>query len=178
MKQNSSILAVALVLGLAACNSEPAVDTGAETEEVASNGVNDDNKGPVFVGVDGGNVAVGGYDTTSYFEGDGVPVKGMADYTVTYNGTDYHFASAENAEKFKAEPAKFVPAYGGHCAWALGANNALAPGDPTVYEIVDGKVYLNFNKDVQANWEKDIPGFIEKSEANWPNIPADAKVGG
>jgi len=178
MKKSSSILAVALVLGLAACNSQPAADTAAETEEVASNEINDENKGPVFVGVEGGNIAVSGYDTVSYFEGDGVPVKGSADYTVKYNGVEYHFASAENVEKFKAEPAKFVPAYGGHCAWAMGAKNSLAPGDPTVYEIVDGRVYLNFNKTVQDDWKKDIPGFIEKAEVNWPKIPSDAKFGG
>jgi hypothetical protein len=70
----------------------------------------------------------------------------------------------------------FAPQYGGHCAWAM-ARGSLAPGDPTVYKVVDGKLYLNFNKQVQSNWLKDIPGFIAKANIEWPKIPDTASFG-
>lgn len=174
-----SPVAATIIFGLAACGSnapeasnEVQPDDVAEVADVAEVKVNR----PVFTGVDGGNVAVSGYDVTSYFTGDGVPVEGSEEHSVEYGGAVYHFASAENAEKFSAEPASFVPAYGGHCAWAMSKGN-LAPGDPTLAKIVDGKLFLNFNTDVQKDWLSDIPGYIEKSEAAWPTIPNDAKFG-
>ena len=110
--------------------------------------------GGVFVGVEGQNIAVSGYDTVSYFQGDGVPVN-----------------------VFKANPDAYAPRYGGHCAWALGANGALAPGDPKLYKIVNGKLYLNFNKSVQNRWLKNISGFISKANVAWADTP-DGKVFG
>jgi len=133
--------------------------------------------GGVFVGVEGENIAVSGYDTVSYFQGNGVPVKGDARFKVYYNGAEWHFASQENADKFKADPDAYAPQYGGHCAWALGANGRLAPGDPKVYKIVDGKLYLNFNKQVQNMWLKDIPGFIKNANVAWTDIPTGKRFG-
>lgn len=132
--------------------------------------------GPTYTNLEG-NTAVSGYDVVSYFEGAGTPVRGSNDYKVTYNGADYLFASSENAAKFKSNPAAFVPQYGGHCAWAM-SRGSLAPGDPTLYKLVDGKLYLNFNKNVQQTWLKDIPGFITKADTQWPSIPEDSKFGG
>ncbi len=173
-----SLFAIALMATVAACGA-PAEE--AQTPEVAeaseSAGLFADLGGeaanPIHTATKGDTLAVSGYDTVSYFEGDGVPVEGSEEFTVRYEGFDYRFASAENAEKFKAEPAKYAPAYGGYCAWAIGANDALAPGDPNVYEIVDGKLYLNFNESVQENWQKDIPGFIEAGDVNYPTHSAD-----
>ncbi len=133
--------------------------------------------GPTYTGVKGGNVAVGGYDVTSYFTGNGVPVKGSKTHRVKYKGADYFFTSAANAEKFKEKPAMFVPQYGGHCAWAM-SRGSLAPGDPTVDHVVNGKLYLNVNKQVQKTWLTDVAGFIKKADLNWPKFPDDAKFGG
>ena len=124
---------------------------------------------PVYVGVDGDNIAVSGYDAVSYFEGDGVPVKGDAAFAVEHDGAVYHFASAGHAAKFQADPAAFMPQYGGHCAWAM-SRGYLAPGDPLAYAIVDGKLYLNLNADVFKMWSEDVPGNLLKAEANWPTI--------
>lgn len=129
--------------------------------------------GPIHTENKGDTLAVSGYDVVSYFVGDGTPVEGTEEFTVRYEGFDYRFASEENAQTFTEEPAKYAPAYGGYCAWAIGAKDALAPGDPQVYEIVDDKLYLNFNKDVQANWAKDIPGFIEGGDTNYPTHSPD-----
>lgn len=133
--------------------------------------------GGVYVGVEGSNVAVSGYDTVSYFQGDGVPVKGDARFAVEHDGAVFHFASQANVDTFKANPDAYAPQYGGHCAWALGANGRLAPGDAKLYKIVDGKLYLNFNKGVQNRWLKNISGFITKGDVAWAKTPTGATVG-
>lgn len=132
---------------------------------------------PVYIGVEGGNVAVSGYDAVSYLIGDGVPVKGSADFAVEHDGAVYHFANAVNAARFAADPGAFAPQYGGHCAWAM-ARGYLAPGDPMAYSVVDGKLYLNFNQAVKAKWDADRAGFIAAAEKNWAAMPEDAKFGG
>lgn len=174
----TSFLALALVAGLAAC-SAPA-DTAAleaPAEDGAQTGLYRDlggeAAGPVYRAAKEETLAVSGFDVVSYFTGDGVPVEGSEEFTVRYQGYDYRFASAENADTFIADPDKYAPAYGGYCAWAIGANDALAPGDPKVYKIVEGKLYLNFNEQVAENWNKDIPGFIAKADTNYPAHSAD-----
>ncbi|GAB5481374.1 MAG: hypothetical protein Pars92KO_11310 [Parasphingorhabdus sp.] len=174
---NKTFLAAIMMATLPIACSAPSSETAetTETAEATVIEVSDDMKLPVFTGPAGSeNVAVSGYDTVSYFEGDGVPVEGSKEHRVRYNGVEYHFASAENASKFQAEPAKFAPQYGGHCAWAA-SRGKLASGDPKLYAVVDGKLYLNFNQKVQDTWNEDIPGFIEKADKEFPKIPADAR---
>lgn len=173
----NTVLAIALLATIpAACTAEPAPQ--ADTTDIAATDiadVSDDIRAPVFTGPAGSqNIAVSGYDTVSYFTGDGTPVEGSADHRVRYNGVEYRFASAENAATFQAEPAKYAPQYGGHCAWAA-SRGKLASGDPTLYKIVDGKLYLNFNQQVQDTWNADIPGFIEKADKEFPKISPDAR---
>ncbi len=131
---------------------------------------------PVYVDSDIADAAVSGYDVVSYFQADGKPQKGSDKFTVKHDGATYRFASAANADAFKAAPADFAPQYGGHCAWAM-SRGSLAPGDATLYKIVDGKLYLNFNQQVQETWQKDIPGFVSKANAAWPTIPDNAAFG-
>ena len=111
-------------------------------------------------------LAVGGYDTVAYFK-QGKPVVGKAEFSTEYKGVTWRFASKENLDAFRATPAAFAPQYGGYCSWAI-AQNYTASGDPLVWKIVDGKLYLNYDRDVQAKWEKDIPGFIASANRNWP----------
>lgn len=110
---------------------------------------------------------VGGYDAVSFFSGE--PQKGSKDFALEYSGKTWLFANADNLAKFKAEPEKYAPQYGGYCAWAA-AQNKLAPGDPKYWRIVDGKLYLNYSKGVQKDWEVDIPGFIKKANENWHSL--------
>lgn len=167
-------IAVALLATtIAACSAEraPSADEAAEVTETAVTGevadLGGEPTGPVYTKNQGETLALSGYDAVSYFD-DEAPVEGSDEFRVRYQGFDYQFASAENAAKFQADPAKFAPQYGGYCAWAMGAKNALAPGDPNVYKIVDGKLYLNFSEDVAVNWKKDIPGFITSGDENYP----------
>lgn len=115
-----------------------------------------------------GKTAVGGYDPVGYFT-QGKPVKGDAAFTATHKGATYRFASAANLAKFKANPAAYAPQYGGYCAWAV-AQGYTASGDPKNWKIVGGKLYLNYNDEIQARWEKNIPGFIADANKNWPGV--------
>ncbi|MEP0191120.1 MAG: YHS domain-containing (seleno)protein [Erythrobacter sp.] len=132
--------------------------------------------GGVFVGVEGSTVAVSGFDTVSYFQGSGAPVKGDARFMVKHNGAEWHFSSQQNADLFAANPDSYAPQYGGHCAWAM-SRGSLAPGDPNLYKIVDDKLYLNFNPNVQQTWLKDTAGFIAKSDPAWSKIPEGKRFG-
>ncbi len=172
-----SILSIALLATAAAC-TPAAEDTAEQTAVTATETGNfadlgGEPTGPIHTAAIGDTLALSGYDAVSYFEGEGGPVEGSEDFTVSYQGYDYRFASQENAEAFVADPAKYAPQYGGYCAWAIGANDALAPGNPEVYKIVDGKLYLNFSEDVSALWHEDIPGFIENGDVNYPTHSPD-----
>lgn len=122
---------------------------------------------PVYTGFFS-HVAVSGYDTVAYFT-QGHPVKGDSHIVAHYNGADWYFASEENKAKFVASPDKYAPQYGGYCAWAV-SQNRTASADPTKWRIVDGKLYLNYDADIQQKWEKDIPGFINQANKYWPGV--------
>lgn len=170
------IFASAFVLALSACGATAEDETVTVAEAVETTLYADlggEPTGPVYRKAKADTLAVSGFDVVSYFTGDGVPVEGSEEFTVRYQGYDYRFASEDNAKAFIEDPAKYAPAYGGYCAWAIGANDALAPGDPNVYKIVDGTLYLNFSEDVATRWNKDIPGFIEKADVNYPTHTPD-----
>ncbi len=124
-------------------------------------------KAPVYTG-SFSNVAVEGYDAVAYFT-EGKPVKGDKDFATEYNGAEFRFASQANLDAFKADPVNYAPQFGGYCAWAV-SQGYTAKGDAEVWRIVDGKLYLNYNRKVQSDWEKDIPGFIQSANSNWPNV--------
>ncbi len=94
---------------------------------------------------------------------------GDAKFQTEWNGVKWYFSSASNRELFRSSPEKYAPQYGGHCAWAV-AQGQLAHGNPIVWKIVNGKLYLNFNKPVQSNWEKDTSNLIKKADAVWPGL--------
>ncbi len=117
------------------------------------------------------NVALQGYDTVAYFT-VGEPTKGDSDFSTTYEGAEFHFASQENLDLFLADPAKYAPQYGGYCAWAV-AQGQTAKGDARRWAVVDGKLYLNYNKGIQKKWDKDRAGFITGADTNWPTVLQD-----
>lgn len=124
---------------------------------------------PVYTGTFS-NLAVSGYDPVAYFT-QGRPAKGDARFKLSYRGAEWRFASAANLARFKANPAAFAPQYGGYCAWAV-SQGYTASGDPTVWKIVNNRLYLNYNRQVGQTWEKNIPGFIRAGNANWPRLLA------
>lgn len=125
---------------------------------------------PVYTGFFS-SLAVGGYDVVAYFV-ESKPIKGKSIYSIEYMGAKWRFKSAENLMAFKAEPEKFAPQYGGYCAWAV-SQGYTAKGNPKIWRIENGKLYLNYDDDVQATWETDIPGFVGQADKKWPTILSD-----
>jgi YHS domain-containing protein len=109
-----------------------------------------------------------GYDPVAYFEMDR-PVQGNGYNTATYNGGTYLFATKAHKEKFEGNPVKYAPQYGGYCAYGVAVGKKFY-SDPNRWKIVDGKLYLNLDKDIQATWNKDIGGYIAKANVNWKDI--------
>lgn len=136
--------------------------------------------GQAFAGdqyVDETGFAVSGYDVVAYFDlpqnpvGQSQPaaIPGKAAITAEYNGAVFAFSTEANRDKFLANPAKYVPQYDGHCAYGV-SKGGKVPGNPTLWRIVDDKLYLNITKNVVGFWEEDIPGNINLAEGNWPGI--------
>lgn len=112
--------------------------------------------------------ALGGFDTVAYFtEGKAVP--GRAKYHHFWNGAVWYFSSEENRNQFAATPTSFAPQYDGYCAWAA-SQNYKRPGDPQVWQIVDGKLYVKVHEGAQEKWRADIPNHITQGDDNWTRI--------
>jgi len=110
-----------------------------------------------------------GYDVVNYFT-DGKPAQGKDAYVVEYAGVKWQFVSAEHRDQFKASPQKYVPQNGGFCTWGV-ANGKLFDVDPVNgWRIVDGKLYMNFNADIQKVFDRDPAEFITRANANWPKL--------
>ncbi|QUJ76926.1 YHS domain-containing protein [Sulfitobacter albidus] len=127
--------------------------------------------------VDDTGFAASGYDVVAYFslpqnpvgQSQPAPVPGNKAITAEYNGATFAFSSEENREAFLANPAKYAPQYDGHCAYGV-AKGGKVPGNPTLWRIVDDKLYLNITKNVVGFWEEDIPGNLNLSTSNWPSL--------
>jgi len=116
--------------------------------------------------------AIKGYDPVAYFTMS-KPVEGDGDFTYKWMGATWRFASAENRDTFAGMPEKYAPQYGGYCAWAV-SQGYTASIDPAAWKIVDGKLYLNYSKGVQKQWQDGgIPKLIAAANANWPKLKKD-----
>ncbi|NOT21966.1 MAG: YHS domain-containing protein [Nitrospiraceae bacterium] len=115
-----------------------------------------------------GNVALKGYDPVAYFR-EGKPVKGRKEFTLEYADANWQFANSRNRDLFAAGPEKYAPQYGGFCAWGI-SQAKFFDGDPEVWKITEGKLYVNYNEEIEKIWEQDIPSFIEKADHNWPTL--------
>ena len=122
-------------------------------------------KSEVFNTTDG---AIRGYDPVAYFKMSKAEM-GNRKYSVTWNSAIWYFSNQKDLELFKADPQLYAPQYGGYCAYGL-AEGHKAPTDPQAWTIVDGKLYLNYNKEVQQSWKKDETGYILKANKLWPSL--------
>ncbi len=117
--------------------------------------------------------AIGGYDVVSYHT-DKRPLRGNGHYLAVHDEVTYLFSSQKNQATFEANPAKYVPAFGGYCAFGASVGKKFV-GDPEVWRLVDNKLYLNLDVEIQSQWLKDVPGRIKTAEAKWrkiKNVPA------
>ena len=115
-----------------------------------------------------GSKAIGGYDAVAYHTHKKA-VPGIKAYQTSWQGANWLFNSAANLKTFKSNPKKYAPSYGGYCAWAA-AENRLVKADPTIFDIHEGKLYLNYNKKTQDDWNADRPGMIIRGDKNYPRL--------
>lgn len=113
-------------------------------------------------------VGIQGYDLVSYHSG-AKPLPGNGNNLVRHKGVNYLFSSEKNKKAFEANPSKYLPAYGGYCAFGVAVGKKFI-GDPTVWEIVDGTLFFNLDNKVKGIWIMDVPGNIEKANTNWQSI--------
>ncbi|MBK1660913.1 YHS domain-containing (seleno)protein [Paracraurococcus ruber] len=113
-------------------------------------------------------LAIRGTDPVAYFT-EGRPVPGRAEFRHDWRGATWLFASAANRDAFAAAPDRYAPAYGGFCAYAV-SEGYTAPTDPAAWRIVDGRLFLNYDRSVQRTWEGDIPGRVRRGDANWQRL--------
>ena len=120
------------------------------------------------INADATGYMIRGYDPVAYFT-EGGPVPGRSDLSAEYKGGKYLFATGANRDAFKASPEKYVPQYGGYCAYGVAVGKKFDI-DPSSWRIIDGKLYFNLNPVILEKWGADTKGYIRKSEANWPQI--------
>ena len=126
----------------------------------------DERSAPVNQSSDG--VAIEGYDPVAYFT-DSKPVMGSSEYTYQWHGAVWHFASAQHRDAFAKSPESYAPQYGGYCAYGVSQGHT-ASVDPAAWKIINGKLYLNYNREVQQLFLKDPSSEIEKADQNWPKL--------
>lgn len=113
-------------------------------------------------------IAANGYDPVAYFT-DGVPTPGDPAYEHAVDGAVYRFASEENRRRFAADPQRYVPAYGGFCAYGVRTGRKF-PSDPAAWRIVEGRLFLLLNAATKAIWDLEVRNNIEIADAIWPQI--------
>jgi hypothetical protein len=119
-------------------------------------------------------VALKGYDPVSYFTAS-KPVQGNDNISVTHDDAVYRFASQDNRSKFQAEPAKYLPEYGGWCAKAI-ADKEKVDIDPLNYKITNGRLFLFYKGlwgDALNIWNKDEANLTRRADENWKQIVAE-----
>ncbi len=120
-----------------------------------------------------GGVAIDGYDAVAYFT-DAKPVEGSKEFSFEWKGATWRFASAAHRDLFAQEPGKYAPQYGGYCAYAV-AHGKTADIDPAAWTVRGGRLFLNYDADIQQKWLQDPDGYIAKADANWPKMVAGAE---
>jgi YHS domain-containing protein len=124
--------------------------------------------GKSYINTERDGIALKGYDAVAYFT-LGKPTQGTKEFAFKWMEATWYFANKEHLELFQSDPEKYAPQYGGYCAWAV-SHNYTWPADPLAWKIVNDKLYLNADKNVQAMWVKEIPELIIKGDKNWPSV--------
>jgi YHS domain-containing protein len=153
--RHPALVLVLLVVALPAAHSGLAVAGSAKSPVAAVNTV--------------AGTGLKGYDPVAYFT-VGQPTPGVDQYAYRWKGVTYRFASAENLALFKSDPEKYLPQYGGYCAYAMSLNR-IADTSPSEWTIVDGKLYLNNGFFAQSLWSLNKSGNIVSADRNWPQYP-------
>ena len=113
-----------------------------------------------------------GYDVTEYFNNKAV--EGKNSYVATHNGVKFKFVSQANLDKFKANPDKYVPLYGGYCAYAMADKSKKVDADGDNFKIQDGQLLLFYKSwvgNTKDDWEEEGPAKLKPiADTNWEKI--------
>ena len=119
-----------------------------------------------LVNVDRNGVGIRGYDPVAYFK-DGKAEKGLPQFTSSAGGVTYLFASTEDKAEFDANPLKYVPQFGGYCAYGV-SRGSLVEIDPSAFQIVNGQLLLQYSKGIMEKFNRNQSISLQKAESNWP----------
>ncbi|ESR22662.1 YHS domain-containing (seleno)protein [Lutibaculum baratangense] len=129
---------------------------------------------PDIVGGAYSGFAIGGHDPVSYFAGRATT--GSADHQAMWGGVGWRFVNEGNREAFLRDPEVYVPAFGGHCATAL-ARGERVEGDPRLFALHRGRVYLFHSAEARARFLKEPDRMAASARAGWarvaPHAPAE-----
>jgi YHS domain-containing protein len=117
-------------------------------------------------------LALRGYDATTYAN-DAQPHSGKAEFSVVEAGATYYFASQANAAAFKADPRRYLPSFGGFCAYGVSVGKKF-DGDPTIFKLIDKRLHLNLNGEIHQAFLADTADAIAKADRTWPSISTKA----
>ncbi|MBU3822096.1 YHS domain-containing protein [Flavobacteriaceae bacterium XHP0103] len=113
-----------------------------------------------------------GYDVVAYFENKAI--KGDKKFTTSYNGAKFKFSTQKNLDLFSENPEKYIPQYGGYCAYAVAVKADKVSINPETFEIRNGKLYLFYNAwgtNTLELWQKEMPiELVKKGNKNWEKI--------
>ncbi len=110
--------------------------------------------------------AIKGYDPVAFFSDEKATI-GSNEYPYEWSGSIWLFASQSNLEKFKSNPEKYAPQYGGYCAWGMSKGYKAKVDPEKAWTIVEGKLYLNYNAGVQKKWLPEKEELIKVADKNW-----------
>ena len=157
-----ALLGLAITAVLSAMNTSAATNTDTQTSRAYLHSYNLPSTG----------VALEGYCPVAYFAVN-KPVKGDPAYASDHNGVTYYFVSADARDMFDADPEKYIPAYGGWCAFGMAVNDKF-PIDPTNFKIVRGQLMLflkNQNVDALTLWNQgNEADLLSKAQAHWNKV--------
>ncbi len=116
--------------------------------------------------------AANGYDVVAYFKNKAI--EGNKAFITTHDGVNYKFSSKENLEKFNKNPEKYMPQYGGYCAYAVAEKSNKVSIDPKTFQVKDGKLYLFYNAwgtNTLELWNNQNATYLKKkADKNWESI--------
>jgi len=158
----ASAMALAAVLGsgLLAGPSTPAGESGMSRAYLHS------------YNLPASGVALEGYCPVAYHAVN-KPVLGSPEFASTHNGVTYYFVSADAKDLFDADPEKYLPAFGGWCAFGMAVNDKF-PVDPTRFKVVDGQLLMflrNAGVDAGQLWDEgDEAALLKKAHSHWKKV--------
>ena len=114
-------------------------------------------------------LSIDGYDPVAYFKTNKA-IEGKKEFSLNHQGAVYYFSSSENRDAFVKNPSAYEPQYGGWCAYAMGKNGDKVNVDPGTFKIVNGKLYLFYNRffnNTLTSWNKDEANLKTNADMNW-----------